>query len=731
MKGLRLDWLGLMLVAWSVLARALVMAEPFPGWDADPTRIVIAIVGIGPTGSLLLDAMAWLGTGLVLCSRRARATEPLVLLAMVSGVVILVRTMLFDRGDAEAIRIASSWSAGWAAIASILSVAHRPLVRSVVGAVLLASVMMLASKAFLQVFVEHPLMLDQFDSDRGGNLASQGFEPGTAQALIYERRLRQPDPTAWFGLSNVLATFAAMEFTAFLLLGLRTKDATRAVLLISSGICAFVLVLIGSKAGYGVALLGLIATGVSTVLPKRWASVALLLLLVVPTLGVIARGVSGLPEGERSLLFRWFYMQGAAQVTLDTMPAGTGPAGFQDAYMLAKPEMATEDVSSPHAILLDYLATLGLFALPLIAGVLWASWRVAQNACLRDRWSTSRRRLVTLRPVVVAMILAPVFLGVWLESGATTIEGALARLLGVVAWGGLALMLVHAGQPSRRALAIGGFVLLCHAQLDMALSLPGSAPIGLAMLGLGAAGKIGRFRFHPRWPVLVVTTVGLGLVSTMVPGLWRWESLLRLSSQRLGEVVERREAVHGTATSEEDLRQHEAQLRTAMEAGVTDLTEASAILPADARTASEAARLCIILSQSHLTDARTELAIEWLEQAVEILESSIAAKERSGIHAQLGSVVWAMAGVVERPESVILQLRERGVGHLTRAHELAPRSPRYPAMLAQTLSQWGESERAREWAGRALELDDATSLDPLSALPEATRRRLERLAGGS
>ena len=108
MKRIHLDWIGLTLIAWSALARAMTMAEPFPGWDADPTRIVIAIVGLGPTGSLLLDALAWLGAGLVLTSRKSRNTDPVVLLALLGAVLILVRTFLIDAQDAEAIRIASS-----------------------------------------------------------------------------------------------------------------------------------------------------------------------------------------------------------------------------------------------------------------------------------------------------------------------------------------------------------------------------------------------------------------------------------------------------------------------------------------------------------------------------------------------------------------------------------------------------------------------------------------------
>ena len=61
MSRVRLDWVGLTLILWSVLTRAAVNAEPLPGWDADPTQMSIAIVGIGPTGSLVCDIAAWFG----------------------------------------------------------------------------------------------------------------------------------------------------------------------------------------------------------------------------------------------------------------------------------------------------------------------------------------------------------------------------------------------------------------------------------------------------------------------------------------------------------------------------------------------------------------------------------------------------------------------------------------------------------------------------------------------
>ena len=87
--------------------------------------------------------------------------------------------------------------------------------------------------------------------------------------------------------------------------------------------------------------------------------------IAIPLLAVVVRGLVGERLSELSLLFRWFYMQGAARIFAQHLPVGVGPDGFQEAYLLAKPVLSPEAVASPHNILWDWLSTLGLF------GVAW------------------------------------------------------------------------------------------------------------------------------------------------------------------------------------------------------------------------------------------------------------------------------------------------------------------------------------------------------------------------
>jgi len=107
----RLEWTGLTLILWSVFAHASTTAEPLPGWDADPTQVIVTILGLGPTGSLLLDLAAWLGALLILLGARKHLRECswLVPLGLFGALAVWVRAATLDWHDVEALRIASSW----------------------------------------------------------------------------------------------------------------------------------------------------------------------------------------------------------------------------------------------------------------------------------------------------------------------------------------------------------------------------------------------------------------------------------------------------------------------------------------------------------------------------------------------------------------------------------------------------------------------------------------------
>ncbi|NBX40780.1 MAG: hypothetical protein EBR15_05065, partial [Gammaproteobacteria bacterium] len=81
--------------------------------------------------------------------------------------------------------------------------------RAVVAAILLAAAVPIVARGLIQVWIEHPQMVAEFRAHKQEILAARGWAEGSPQALTYERRLVQPEATAWFGLSNVASSALA------------------------------------------------------------------------------------------------------------------------------------------------------------------------------------------------------------------------------------------------------------------------------------------------------------------------------------------------------------------------------------------------------------------------------------------------------------------------------------------------------------------------------------------
>ncbi len=733
MRRLRLEWAGLVLILWSALTRAAANAEPLPGWDADPTQSAFAVIGIGPTGSLLLDLMAWLGAALVFASRgKQNGQDPLVLAGFIGAVGIFLRTSLIDSASVDAIRIGSSWAAGWVSFAAVLSQMHRPLVRCVLGSIAVSFVLYLCSKAFVQTLVEHPHMLAQFDANREASLLSQGFEPDSSQAMIYERRLRQPDPTGWFVLSNVLASFFAAAFVVFGYSAFKAVRSTRWILLTSALLSLVVLALTGSKAGIAVAVLGSGLIVAARVFPSRLVPIACVAAIAIPPVAVMFRGLVGIPSNELSLLVRWFYMRGATRITGEELPLGVGPAGFQAAYQIAKPPESTEDVSSPHLIWLDYSSTLGLFAIPLIAALVWIVFRLGRSISSKKHslHAISSQRVQLLRPVLLLLLIVPVLVGAWLEMQATPIENAMARLIGVLAWGGVAFMLVRAGGPPLAGLAAGAVVLLCHAELDMNMTLPGSVVLVMIMISL-ASGSMKPCRIGlPRAALPVVAsacTIWLAYVSVSV---WSWESGLRSSSAQLRDIVLERDELLAAGAQQWELAGLQDEFLIRADASLDSLESAYDTFPGDVRVARAAARLAMTVSGSSAERLDRISAVKVAERADGLLSTAIEHSPGSSLYAQRASVrYWLFELYRQGPvrEERLAELRAGASADYEEAARLAPYNHRPATALAMMLSELGDADNASIWASEALERDSRGVLDPLSMMSDKVRQRLEEM----
>lgn len=307
--------------------------------------------------------------------------------------------------------------------------------------------------------------------------------------------------------------------------------------------------------------------------------------IVLPVAAVIARGLLGDAIGELSLRYRWFYMQGAAEILFNHPLSGVGPDLFQNAFLSAKPALCPEDVTSPHSVLWDFLAGLGLIrggalALTLISLLLLIA--AAPVRVLRARASaastisspgtspaqspgTQETRVEPSEAKALWLLAALVTIAAAaLERGAMTPEIALTRVLGLVAWGLLsraslgAIVAMSQGPLSRRRLAVAlapaAMALIAHAQIEVTATWVASSGLFWLVLGLAAstclrpkpAADVGpresRSLFTPALVTPAFVTLILACVLPAWAGwlawrAWGWESQTRQAARAVNDVA--------------------------------------------------------------------------------------------------------------------------------------------------------------------------------------------------
>ena len=500
--------LGTLLVLTPFLLRATTGSTTLPQWDLDPLLYPLPTSSIGPALSMFLDTLVLLGAATLMLAQRARSrgVSGLVLSLAAIGTAPVLFHAFSEGGSLHDQRIGFSWMAGIFAAVAVYHAAREPAVRRSISAVLLGFLALLLIKSLHQVYLEHAQTVADFQASKPQLLAAHGWAPGSPSALAFERRLSQPEASGWFGLSNVLATLVSGLGVAAIGLGLASLRRTPAprwsvavvVALAASGVVC--LALAGAKGGWLSFAMGVSALAVLAVLARpRFASTHAARLIapalgpaaVITALGLVAaRGLLGERLSELSLLFRWFYAQGAARIFLEHPLVGVGPSGFQSAYSLAKPPLSVEDVTSPHAIVYDWLATLGLMgaawiALLLLAG--FAAGRGAVRPLSNDASSDLSRNEARL---ALAIPAAATLAAAFIELGLRSPDAIVVRILGLAAWclGTFAVLRV-ARDPRllRLPLAAGAVALLAHGQIDVAASFPASAGLFLLLIGLAAA----------------------------------------------------------------------------------------------------------------------------------------------------------------------------------------------------------------------------------------------------
>lgn len=832
--------LGLIVAA--ALLRSMLVLTPMPMWESDPltmhepmgrgahsewllARVFGAsLLGVGPAATILMDVVVLLASAVALLAwarLRQRLDTPLLALAAAGSIAPLLHAIWVEGGSVENARVAASWLAAvWAAVAIAHGARQRSL-RGLCAGALLGFVVMLALKGAAQYFVEHPATVAAFEADREAFLRARGWENDSPLARGYERRLRQAEATGWFGLSNVYASFAAAGLAALAGWGVlawqraraerraarprhtnepRRFDPTLAAFALATLVAAAALLLSVSRGGMAAGALG-VGLALLLLSPPRgvrrlveWASpragVVALLLVVAALLAVVSQGLLGPALGERSLLFRWYYMIGSARVFAHSPLLGVGPADFQQAYAAFKPRLSPEEVTSPHSVLFDFAATLGLFGLAWAALFLRLVWRAGRSLRVHATPGGALGGSPRLRVYAMGLLVgAPTVAALWLgratglplvladalggEGPLPLLAALLVVLLATGAWIALALTIWRLNETSARALvplAAAALALAVHAQIEMTPVQPASALLFWTLLGLAAAvtgaptiaapagERTGR-RSAGSFAALAPAVCALAIALIAWPPVARWQSHLTAAASIIEpagraetELRVARTLPEGPAATVEHVRREvaealgtepaasPAEMRRQLDTLALILGEQAAEQLAAAQDAlgkpdvgTERARARLLRHLAARANAAGEpgRARALLERALAGADALLAAHRSS-------PKAFSLAGSLEADLAEFAASAADAEPHLERARELwereadlAPQSPGPPRRLMELALLRQQPDEAARWARRLLELDELLRLDPLRQLTELERRRIQRLAAAA
>jgi tetratricopeptide (TPR) repeat protein len=622
----------------------------------------------------------------------------------------------------------------WIAAASLgLAAAHLaqfPRAKRLIVTALIAMALPLFIQGAWYVYAEHPATVQSFMDNESQSIQARGLTVGSAEHAKYLTRLQGNDVIGAVGMSNVLgsitAAIALLAVCCFTLtlrrrLGWIHTTAIAALAVLA----AWALMLTQSKG----ALLALSATGalaVITLLLTRFKPTArrlfpalCILLVLSGSASVLIRGSLGPPKdhtGERSLLFRFHYWQGAAQILINDPAAilkGIGTGHFKDRYEAVRNPISPETVSSTHNVFIDYTATLGL------GGIAWSllllTWLFNAGTTLKNdlaRPSNPDRAppepSPSNKPIKLFALLAAIVFGTqyYVQLPGLYAETAILWLIGTLGFALIATYIIYpvlsvANKWVNVALTLAAVLLLLHAQIEMTFFWTSSAAFVWVVLGAASAKPL-----QPQDQ----TTQKRPLVRTLPAAC-----LFLLSATLL-------------FTYAEPMAKHQSHLANAANllrisgppAALDELDRAAAVIPNDPTTTRWRVRLREEIAIALYDNNKPDDAAQFLDQAMTVLDQA----ENAGL---TGLSAARRRGTLTLGAYYITQNRRwlsLAQTAYTKATQLSPNNLNDHIRLADTLWQLGQFDSAQEAYQRALKISDQYYLDPNAQLPQAERKRI-------
>ena len=715
-----------------VLVRCVVGVAPQVYWDVDPRSVVAptASTVLGPAPAAWLNVLSVAVAAAALAGHVAVGGRISAAAAVLAGLG-MAACLWHGYGHAEDLRRGGAWIGAAALALAGYHLAQHEGPRRSIAAGLVALLVALTLQAVVYVYVQHPATVRHFELREQEIIESRGWTLGSSQHELFERRLRSPDATGAFALSNVLGSVAVgltLLAAALAIGGARLRNwrgTWPAALLAAAGV--WTVYLTRSKG----AALALVAGGV-LMLWAWWGplwrrrryglSTAAVLLIVLSVSAVLVRGALGPPEthlGERSILFRYHYWQGTARAlgaaSWGDVAAGLGMGGFQQVYPRYKEPLSPEDVDSAHNVFVDNVAMLGVGGLAWSALLLWWLWRsgvVAQGAAAarpppdagvprrnpRNASADDDGTGVGVLELRCALVLAVIVFGLQL-----VLEHAeLLATSSFVAWsfGGIGFIaaftwLATPGRAAPESVAVGLFAasaaLLAHGQIEMTFFQEQGAVLAFFIVATAAAkpaesqAPLSPVNRLPgiRWlaPAVVAGLALVMIVAAAIP-LTRQQRSLKVGAEALRPPLE-----------EGDV----AQALTALDAAI-------AVLPTDPTPYVWKARL--------LAEARDDRSA-----ALAALDDA----ERAGL-GDLALLYRRAQLLTQSPDD---EERAQAVAAWQRVLAAHPYAWQPHFVLANLYWDMDRQADAKALYRRCLELDEQAYLDPAKHLPDGTRRQVE------
>ncbi|MCA9303929.1 MAG: O-antigen ligase family protein [Phycisphaerales bacterium] len=723
------------ILAWSMLTLLLTVVcvrttsgyTPFPWWDGDPFTDLIVPTGLTPTTALIADLLMMVfSLGTVAGVRRAGGRVLLVpgLLIAVAQLVVVIhafRDLNTLVGGTDLIAAVCAGYACWHAI-------QLPRAREILAGITLSLVCVLGVIGLHQVLVQHPQTVAEFESNKSSFFTSRGWAPESFQARTFERRLMQADPTAWFGLTNVYASFAGAMGVGLLVLAWRTgKHWSKGVLGLAGIGGVGLVVFSGSTGALGAVVIGLVILMVGAKFGRVRTGPLIVVASVLVVLAVIARGFVGERIGELSLLFRSQYMLGAWRAWVEHPILGVGSGNFQEAYARLKPPTSPEDVASPHSIGFDFVSTLGVGGIALLGVLATLVWSIGKRSEPITGIGDPTKRI--LLRVIGAVVFISFAISIRLAMGASTLELIGVQAVGTLAWFGLAWVIaVRAhGSACRWALAGASAVLMIHGQLDLTPTSGVSA--GLFAVMIGSAGSVPTSESCSMPGVLKERLLAVGVAVMGVLLVWKgsWLFGWERSIDRAGEGAHRFAMLDLAEAGDELDQWHRAW--SAHEGAAGDLVPALKRRPEHLPTRIALTEQLMWLGTDSLRSFDDEKNGEQMwAMAVSTADFPVDEPGHTpGEHRWAGTVLMGHAEAMGSVQHGVAE-RLRGLMHWERAAAFTPHDPDLAVMIMDGYLRLGDREAARRWAIRALAINERMHLDPLRQFDPMTLQRVEETA---